>query len=221
MPQRPRDRHRRTLGQCRRRPYAYIAVSTCCESVTVEIRQTDEENFNWNYGELTNENRNLQICSDHAGLEYKTKLIAYLLGKGYEVVNYGTDSPDSCDYPDFAHRLGYALYGTDSPDSCDYPDFAHSLGYALDNGEVDAGIALCGTGNGMAITLNHHPSVRAGLAWNQEVAKLVKEHNNANVLVMPARFVSYRMAVMMVRQWLETQFAGGRHQRRIDKIVLH
>ena len=139
------------------------------------------------------------ICSDHAGLEYKTRLIAYLLGKGYEVVNYGTDSPDSCDYP----------------------DFAHSLGYALDNGEVDAGIALCGTGNGMAITLNHHPSVRAGLAWNQEVAKLVKEHNNANVLVMPARFVSYRMVVMMVRQWLETQFAGGRHQRRIDKIVLH
>lgn len=138
------------------------------------------------------------ICSDHAGLDYKTRLIAYLLGKGYEVVNFGTDTPESCDYPDFAHPLGTAV----------------------EKGEVDAGIALCGTGNGMAITLNHHRGVRAGLAWNTEIARLVKEHNNANVLVMPARFVSYRMAVMMVRTWLETQFAGGRHQRRIDKIVI-
>lgn len=139
------------------------------------------------------------ICSDHAGLDYKTKLIPYLQGKGYEVVDFGTDSPESCDYPDYAHRLGKAL----------------------DNGDVDAGIAMCGTGNGMAMTLNRHPSVRAGLAWNVEVARLVKEHNNANVLVMPARFVSYRMVLMMVRVWLETKFAGGRHQRRIDKIVLH
>ena len=133
--------------------------------------------------------KKIGICSDHAGVDYKTRLIAYLLGKGYEVVNFGTDSTDSCDYPDFAHPLADAV----------------------EAGDVDAGIALCGTGNGMAI--------RAGLAWNTEVAKLVKEHNNANVLVMPARFVSYRMAVMMVRTWLTTQFAGGRHQRRIDKIV--
>lgn len=139
------------------------------------------------------------ICSDHAGLEFKTRLITYLLGKGHEVVNFGTDSPESCDYPDFAHRLGYAM----------------------DKGEVDAGIALCGTGNGMMMTLNRHPSVRACLAWNLEVARLTKEHNDANVLVMPARFVSYRMAVMMVRAWMETKFARGRHQRRIDKIALH
>lgn len=139
------------------------------------------------------------ICSDHAGLDYKTRLIAYLLGKGHEVVNFGTDSPESCDYPDFAHKLGEAL----------------------DKGEVDAGIALCGTGNGMVMTLNRHQSVRACLAWNTEVARLTKEHNNANVLVMPARFVSYRMAVMMVGTWLKTEFAGGRHQRRIDKIPLH
>ena len=139
------------------------------------------------------------IFSDHAGLDYKTRLIAYLLGKGHEVVNYGTDSPESCDYPDFAHRLGEAV----------------------DKGEVDAGIALCGTGNGMVMTLNRHPSVRACLAWNTEIARLTKEHNNANVLVMPARFVSYRMAVMMVSTWLKTEFAGGRHQRRIDKIPLH
>jgi len=123
--------------------------------------------------------KRIGICSDHAGVDYKTRLIAYLLGKGYEVVNFGTDSTDSCDYADFAHPMANA-------------------------------IALC---------LNHHKGIRAGLAWNQEVASLVKEHNNANVLVMPARFVSYRMAVMMVRAWLTTQFAGGRHQRRIDKIV--
>ncbi len=137
------------------------------------------------------------ICSDHAGLDYKTRLISYLVGKGYEVVNFGTDSPQSCDYPDFAHPLGYAI----------------------EDGGVDAGIAICGTGNGMALTLNHHQGVRAGLAWNVEVARLVKSHNNANVLVLPARFVSYRMAVMMVRTYLDTQFAGGRHQRRIDKIA--
>lgn len=137
------------------------------------------------------------ICSDHAGYEYKTKLIAYLVGKGYEVQDFGTDSTESCDYPDFAHPLGRAI----------------------DSGAIGQGIAICGTGNGMAITLNHHGKVRAGLAWNSAVASLVKKHNNANVLVIPARFVSYRMAVLMVRTWLETEFAGGRHQRRIDKIV--
>jgi len=136
------------------------------------------------------------ICSDHAGLEYKTKLISYLLGKGYEVVNFGTDSAESCDYPDFAHPLANAV----------------------EDGSVDAGIAICGTGNGMAITLNHHQGIRAGLAWNNAVGELVKEHNNANVLVLPARFITYRMAVSIVRTWLTTDFAGGRHQRRIDKI---
>ncbi len=137
------------------------------------------------------------ICSDHAGYEYKTKLIAYLVGKGYEVQDFGADSTESCDYPDFAHPLGRAI----------------------DSGAIEQGIAICGTGNGMAITLNHHAKVRAGLAWNSAVASLVKEHNNANVLVIPARFVSFRMAVLMVRTWFETEFAGGRHQRRIDKIV--
>ena len=138
----------------------------------------------------------IAICSDHAGLDYKTRLIAYLVGKGHEVLNFGTDSAESCDYSDFAH-----------PVAC-----------AVESGEADCGIAICGTGNGMAMTLNHHRGIRAGLAWNCAVAALVKEHNNANVLVMPARFVSYRMAVSMVRTWLTTGFAGGRHLRRIDKI---
>ena len=140
--------------------------------------------------------KKIGICSDHAGVDYKSKLIAYLLGKGYDVVNFGTDSTDSCDYPDFAHPLADAV----------------------EAGDVDAGIALCGTGNGMALSLNHHKGIRAGLAWNTAVAALVKEHNNANVLVLPARFVSYAMANACVRTWLATQFAGGRHQRRIDKI---
>ena len=136
------------------------------------------------------------LCSDHAGLEYKNKTISYLLSKGYEVANYGTDSPESCDYP----------------------DFAHALANAVESGEVDAGIAYCGTGNGMAMTLNHHRGIRAGLAWSTAIGTLVKKHNNANVLVMPARFISWRMALSIIRAWLSTPFAGGRHQRRIDKI---
>ena len=136
------------------------------------------------------------ICSDHAGVEYKAKLIKYLQGRGIEVVNFGTDTTESMDYPDVAHPLASAV----------------------ESGSVDLGIALCGTGNGMAITLNKHQGIRAGLAWGTAIGKLVKQHNNANVLVLPARFISYRMAVAIVRTWLETDFEGGRHQRRIDKI---
>ena len=136
------------------------------------------------------------ICNDHAGVAYKNKLVKMLRTRGIDVVNYGTDTLQSVDYPDFAHRLASAV----------------------EAGEVDLGIALCGTGNGMAITLNHHAGIRAGLAWNKEVAKLVKEHNDANVLVMPARFATLTMCRIMVKTWMETEFAGGRHQRRIDKI---
>lgn len=136
------------------------------------------------------------ICSDHAGLEYKSKIIGYLLGKGYDVLNFGTDSAESCDYPDYAHLLANAV----------------------EEGEVDCGIALCGTGNGMAMTLNKHRGVRAGLVWGTALAVLTKQHNNANVLVLPARFISYAMCVSCIRAWLSTPFEGGRHQRRIDKI---
>ena len=136
------------------------------------------------------------ICNDHAGVVYKYKLMKMLRRRGIEVVNYGTDQPVSCDYPDFAHRLATAV----------------------ESGEVDLGIALCGTGNGMAITLNKHQGVRAGLAWCAPVGRLVKAHNNANVLVLPARFITYRVASLIVRTWLDTDFEGGRHQRRIDKM---
>ena len=136
------------------------------------------------------------ICNDHAGVDYKFRLAKLLSSRGIEVVNYGTDTEESVDYP----------------------DFAHALASAVESGKVDLGIALCGTGNGMAITLNHHPGIRAGLAWSGEIGRLVKAHNNANVLVLPARFISYRMAAHIVRTWLDTPFEGGRHQRRVEKI---
>ncbi len=136
------------------------------------------------------------ICSDHAGFEYKTKLIKRLTRKGFEVVDFGTHSTESMDYPDVAHPLALAV----------------------ENGQVEKGVALCGTGNGMAITLNKHQGIRAGLAWNTDIGKLVKQHNNANILVMPARFVSYRMACAILDAWLESEFGGGRHLRRIEKI---
>lgn len=136
------------------------------------------------------------FASDHAGYEYKQQLIAYLRRKGISVVDYGT-------------------HGTAS---VDYPDFAHALAEGIEKGEVDKGIALCGTGNGMAMTLNHHRGIRAGLAWNRAIGALVKQHNNANVLVMPARFITLTMARLIVKTWLETEFEGGRHQRRIEKI---
>ena len=138
----------------------------------------------------------LGICNDHAGVEYKFKLVKMLQKRGIEVVNFGTDTTDSVDYP----------------------DFAHALANAVESKEVDLGIALCGTGNGMAMTLNKHQGIRAGLAWSSEVGRLVKAHNNANVLVLPARFISYRLASNIVRTWLDTSFEGGRHQRRIDKM---
>lgn len=136
------------------------------------------------------------VASDHAGFEYKDRLAALLKKKGYEVIDYGTYSEDSCDYP----------------------DFAHALGNAIDKKEVELGVALCGSGNGISITLNKHQGVRAALCWCSEIARLAKAHNNANVLTMPARFISYAMATRILNVWLDTQFEGGRHQRRIDKI---
>ena len=136
------------------------------------------------------------ICSDHAGYDYKTQLITYLQSKGIEMKDFGTHSTESMDYPDVAHPLAEAV----------------------EKGDVDLGIAMCGTGNGMAMTLNKHQGIRAGLAWDVEIGKLVKQHNNANVLVMPARFIPFDTACRIADAWLETGFEGGRHQKRIDKI---
>ena len=138
------------------------------------------------------------ICNDHAGVDYKNRLIEVLKGRGIEIVNFGTDTTDSMDYPDVAHPIAQAV----------------------ENGEVDLGIAFCGTGNGMAMTLNKHKGIRAGLAWNREIGALVKRHNNANVLVMPARFIPFEEVVAITGEWLDNEFEGGRHLRRIDKIPL-
>lgn len=138
------------------------------------------------------------ICNDHAGVDYKNGIIGYLEGKGYETVNFGTDTKDSMDYTDVAHPLAEAV----------------------EKGEVDLGIAFCGTGNGMAMTLNKHNGIRAGLAWSEEIGVLVKQHNNANVLVMPARFIDFETVKKIADAWLETAFEGRRHQKRIDKIPL-
>lgn len=110
--------------------------------------------------------------------------------------------------------------GTFGPESVDYPDFAHALAARVESGQADLGIAACGTGNGMAITLNKHRGIRAGLAWNREIAGLVKAHNNANVLVLSQRFTTEEENLACVQTWLDTEFEGGRHQRRIDKISL-
>ena len=137
------------------------------------------------------------ICNDHSGVEIKNKLAEYLTGKGYEIVNFGSDIPDSIDYPDVAHPLATAV----------------------ESGEVDLGIALCGTGNGMAITLNKHQGIRAGLCWNNDVAALIRQHNNANVVVLPARFISNDEAMAIVEKFLTTDFEGGRHIARVEKIA--
>lgn len=138
----------------------------------------------------------LGICSDHAGYGYKTMMIPWLESLGYEMVDFGTDSEESVDYPDIAHPMAEAVAA----------------------GKEDSAIAVCGTGNGMSLTLNKHSGIRAGLAWEEEIARLVKAHNNANILVMPARFIDYEKAQKLVLTWLNTDFEGGRHQRRIDKV---
>ena len=138
----------------------------------------------------------LGICSDHAGFDFKTDLIKHLQELGHEVVDFGTHSTASMDYPDVAHPLANAV----------------------ENGEVDFGIAMCGTGNGMQMALNKHQGIRAGLCWSPEISQLIRQHNDANVLVMPARFVPFETIVEITDAYLNTPFEGGRHQGRIDKI---
>ena len=142
--------------------------------------------------------KKIGIACDHAGFQMKEFLVGYLSTKGFEVKDFGTYSEESCDYP----------------------DFAHALGEAIDNGELERGVALCGSGEGISMTLNKHQSVRAALCWIPEIAKLSRQHNNSNVLAMPARFISNDEALAMLDIWLETEFEGGRHQRRLDKMPL-
>jgi len=143
------------------------------------------------------EGKTIVIGADHAGFEYKESLKKSLEKKGWTVQDYGTDSEASMDYPDVVHKLA-----------------SH-----INQNPGQLGILICGSGNGVAITANKYKNVRAGLAWNTNITKLVRQHNKANILAIPARFVSKRMASMMVSSFLTTEFEGGRHQRRVDKII--
>lgn len=145
---------------------------------------------------LSMKNKKLGMASDHAGYAMKVKVKKYLELIGYEVVDFGTHSEASADYPDFAHPLANAI----------------------ENGELECGIAMCGSGNGINMTLNHHKGIRSALCWIPEIAALAKQHNNANVCTLPARFVSFGEAKAIVDAYLNAEYEGGRHQARIDKI---
>lgn len=138
----------------------------------------------------------IAIGGDHAGYEYKGELIQVLRNNGHEVKDFGT-------------------YG---PDSVDYPDFAHPVASAVELKEYDTGILICGSANGVAITANKHQGIRAAICWNEELAALARQHNNANVLCLPARFISLEDAKLITDTYLNTDFEGGRHSRRVGKI---
>lgn len=138
----------------------------------------------------------IAIGNDHAGPDYKKAIVALLEANGHQVTNYGTDTVDSVDYPDFAHKVAFDV----------------------SEEKVDFGIIICGSGNGIAMSANKHPKVRAAVCWIKEIAELARLHNNANIISIPARYTSIPQAVQMVETFLATEFEGGRHQTRVDKI---
>lgn len=140
----------------------------------------------------------IAIGNDHAGTDYKKGVVAYLLSQGIEVKNYGTDTEDSVDYPDFVHPVAKDV----------------------NSGTVDFGILICGSGNGVSITANKYQNVRAGLCWTKEITELTRQHNNANIISIPARFTSLPQAIEMVKTFLNTEFEGGRHENRVNKIAI-
>ncbi len=138
----------------------------------------------------------IAIGNDHAGTKYKFSIIKYLQNKGIKIINFGTDTEESMDYPDAIHPVAKAV----------------------EIGNADFGIILCGSGNGAAMTANHHHGIRAALCWNKELVELARAHNNANILSLPARFISEKDALEFVDIFLNIKFEGGRHERRVDKI---
>ena len=139
----------------------------------------------------------ISIGNDHAGPDYKKAIVAYLEEKGHTIINHGTDTFDSVDYPDFGHAVAYDVQ--------------------IKN--TDLGIVICGSGNGIAMTANKHQDVRAALCWTKEIAELARQHNDANVISIPARYTSIQQAVDMVDTFLNTKFEGGRHANRVNKIA--
>lgn len=140
----------------------------------------------------------IALGSDHAGFELKSKLINHLKNNNYKVKDFGTNSEESCDYP----------------------DYAHAVANAVESDEFDLGLLMCGSGNGINITANKHQGVRSALAWKPEIAELAKLHNNANILTLPARFISEEEALSILKAFLNAEFEGGRHERRVNKIAL-
>ena len=136
------------------------------------------------------------IGNDHAGVDYKEAIVSYLTSKGHEVLNYGTDSEDSVDYPDFIHPVAQDVSSK----------------------KAGLGIIICGSGNGASMTANKYQDIRSALCWSKEIVALARQHNNANILSLPARFISIPQAIAMVEVYINTDFEGGRHQNRIDKI---
>ncbi len=139
----------------------------------------------------------ISIGNDHAGPDYKKAIVDYLEEKGYTIFNHGTDTFDSVDYPDFGHGVAYDVQSK----------------------KADFGIVICGSGNGIAMTANKHQDVRAALCWTKEIAELARQHNDANVISIPARYTSIPQAVAMVDTFLNTAFEGGRHANRVNKIA--
>lgn len=137
------------------------------------------------------------LAADHAGVHYKDRLKQYLENKGFEVTDFGTNGTNSVDYPDFAHQLGKAI----------------------DEGKCEKGIVICGSGNGITMTVNKHQKIRAALCWSKQIAELARQHNNANVCGLPARFIAYELAEEIVETFLTTEFEGGRHEKRVNKIA--
>jgi ribose 5-phosphate isomerase B len=144
------------------------------------------------------EKKKLAIGSDHAGYFLKGKLLKYLAKEQYEVRDFGTYTADSVDYPDYAHPLANAVA----------------------SGEYELGISICGSGNGINMVVNKHPGIRSALCWNEEISRLARAHNDANICALPGRFISESEAYLIIKTFLSTAFEGGRHKRRIDKISL-
>ncbi|MDG1091030.1 MAG: ribose 5-phosphate isomerase B [Flavobacteriaceae bacterium] len=136
------------------------------------------------------------IGNDHAGVDYKEAIVSYLISKRHEVLNHGTDSEDSVDYPDFIHPVAQDVSSK----------------------KASLGIIICGSGNGASMTANKYQDIRSALCWTKEIVALARQHNNANILSLPARFISIPQAIAMVEVYINTDFEGGRHQNRIDKI---
>jgi len=142
--------------------------------------------------------KTIGVANDHAGYALKLKIVDYLCKKGYEVKNFGADTEEAVDYPDYAHPLANAI----------------------EQGVCDLGISICGSGNGINITVNKHPGIRGALCWLPEISQLARAHNNANICSLPARFISEEITFQIIDEFLNTPFEGERHQSRIDKISL-